>query len=436
MRILHYFLGFPPYRTGGLTKYALDLMKSQAFDGHEVMALWPGEIKNYSGKPRIKRREPIRTIANFEMINPLPVPLDEGINEFFAYTRSCDIDVFISFLKKESPNVIHIHTLMGLYKEFVEAANLLTIRTVTTSHDYFGLCPKVTFYRQGECCDDDENCRKCVQCNMTSLSLKKIQLMQSPLYRRMKDMYVVKKIRQQHRRHFFYGDDLQETSNIDIPVLAEKYQKLRKYYVDIYEKIDFIHFNSTLAEKIYKRYVIPKDSAVISITHEGIECHEIKRKVERNKKVILYLAPTKPFKGWNVIKEACDQLWEEGTKIELRVYDIVDKVEPYMVVKEKGFLPEELGQIMSEADMLVAPSIWYETFGFTVLEALSYGVPVIVSNHVGAKDIVGTSGIVVEAGNVEELKYAIRQFDARMMSVDATIKNWRQFLDENYSIYW
>ena len=26
MRVLHYTLGFPPYRSGGLTKYALDLM--------------------------------------------------------------------------------------------------------------------------------------------------------------------------------------------------------------------------------------------------------------------------------------------------------------------------------------------------------------------------------------------------------------------------
>ena len=43
MIILHYFLGFPPYRTGGLTKYAFDLMKSQADDGNDVMALWPNK---------------------------------------------------------------------------------------------------------------------------------------------------------------------------------------------------------------------------------------------------------------------------------------------------------------------------------------------------------------------------------------------------------
>jgi hypothetical protein len=31
MKILHYSLGFPPYRTGGLTKYAVDLAGEHSF---------------------------------------------------------------------------------------------------------------------------------------------------------------------------------------------------------------------------------------------------------------------------------------------------------------------------------------------------------------------------------------------------------------------
>ena len=64
---------------------------------------------------------------------------------------------------------------------------------------------------------------------------------------------------------------------------------------------------------------------------------------------------------------------------------------------------------MDDADCVILPSLWNETFGFTVLEALSYGVPVIVSSHVGAKDIVdeGKNGFVVE-GNVDSLKTKLR----------------------------
>lgn len=430
MKILHYFLGFPPYRTGGLTKYAFDLAKSQVTDGNEVLALWPGLIKNYSAQPSIKEGKKIDGIRNLELINPLPVSLDEGINEVESFTKPCDINIYISFLQKEKPNVIHIHTLMGLHREFVQAANQLKIRTIFTSHDYFGLCPKVTLYRYGECCDDDNGCRKCIQCNTKPLSLKKIQLMQSPLYRWAKDTPVVKKLRKQHRGQFFGEETLPSMPNVDVEKEAKQYRDLRAYYVGMYDSIDFIHFNSTVTEEVYKRYMVPKDSKVISITHKGIKKHD-RRKVETGKKVILCLAPAKPFKGWNVLNEACDQLWNEGENIELRVYSPVQNPEPYMVIKEDGFTHNELERIMNEADILVAPSIWYETFGFTVLEALSYGVPVIVSDHVGAKDIVDDNGIVVKTGNVQELKEAIKNIDKQVV---VNVKSWQQFLKENYEI--
>lgn len=431
MKIMHYFLGFPPYRTGGLTKYAFDLAKSQVSDGHEVLALWPGQIKSYSAKTYIKEGRKVEGIRNLELINPLPVSLDEGINDFEAYTKPCDVHIYLSFFSKEKPDVIHIHTLMGIHKEFIEAANELKIRTVMTSHDYFGFCPKVTLYRYGECCDDDNGCRNCIQCNTNPLSLKKIQMLQSPLYRWTKDTSIVKKLRKNHRGQFFEEEKLPSMPDVDVEEIAKKYRDLRAYYVSMYESIDFIHFNSTLTEEIYKRYMVPRDSKVVSITHKGIKWHD-RRKVEIGKKVIICLAPTKPFKGWNVLKAACDKLWNEGEKIELRVYSPVQSPEPYMVIKEDGFTHAELDQIMNEADVLVAPSIWYETFGFTVLEALSYGVPVIVSDHIGAKDIVDVNGIVVSAGSVDELRNAIQNIDNK---VEIDVKDWGKFMNENYEMY-
>lgn len=431
MKILHYMLGFPPYRSGGLTKYAIDLAKSQVDDGHEVLVLWPGQIKSYSSSPYIKESKRVKGIRNLELINPLPVPLDEGIKDFDAFTKPCDVSFYIDFLKDEIPDVIHIHTLMGMHKEFIQAANQLKIRTVMTSHDYFGFCPKVTLYRYGMCCDNDNECRNCIQCNITSLSLRKIQIMQSPLYRWVKNTVIMKKLRKQHRGKFFNETVLPEMPNVNIEEMGEKYRNLRAYYVKMYEAIEFIHFNSTVTEKIYKRYMVPKQSKVISITHCGINRHK-RNKIETGKKVILCLAPAKPFKGWNVLKEACDQLWRDGENIELRVYSPVPKPEPYMSIKEDGFTHWELEQIMNEADVLVAPSIWYETFGFTVQEALSYGVPVIVSDHVGAKDIIGDNGIVVKAGNIDELKNAIKIINK---NVEVNVKSWEQFMEENYEMY-
>ena len=76
---------------------------------------------------------------------------------------------------------------------------------------------------------------------------------------------------------------------------------------------------------------------------------------------------------------------------------------PYIKVHDR-YSYTELERIFDETDVLVAPSIWYETFGFTVLEALSYGVPVIISGNVGAKDIlVQGAGVVIENIDAQKL---------------------------------
>ena len=41
MNILHYSLGLPPYRSGGLPKYTEDLIKEQIVQGDKVGLLYP-----------------------------------------------------------------------------------------------------------------------------------------------------------------------------------------------------------------------------------------------------------------------------------------------------------------------------------------------------------------------------------------------------------
>ncbi|MFR3431492.1 MAG: glycosyltransferase [Holdemanella porci] len=66
---------------------------------------------------------------------------------------------------------------------------------------------------------------------------------------------------------------------------------------------------------------------------------------------------------------------------------------------------DELNNIFDETDVLLVPSILYETFGFTALEGLSFGVPVIVSDTVGAQDILMDKfGIIVNNITKENLK--------------------------------
>ena len=158
---------------------------------------------------------------------------------------------------------------------------------------------------------------------------------------------------------------------------------------------------------------------------------------------ITCLAPAKAFKGFYILKEALDSLWKSGKcDFELKIYGVVPERSPYMKVVEEGFAPMDLQSIFEETDILVAVSLWYETFGFTVLEALSYGVPVIVSDHVGAKDIIGEGGIIVKAGDIENLKITLDSLNEEKLKelregvqTSVYIKTWKQFLAENYRLY-
>ena len=445
MKILHYFLGFPPYRTGGLTKYAVDLMIEQVKQGDKVIALWPGRIGVINKKVRIVKHHCVQGILNYEIINPLPVPLDEGIVEINEFVKPYKGSAYLEFLQKNLPDVIHIHSLMGIHKEFFEISRELKIKTVFTTHDYFGICPKVTMYRYEGVCENDHDCNDCVQCNYGALSLKKIKILQSPVYRLLKNFIVVKFLRNRHRTKFF-NKKKENVSIVSSKVVtkAEEYKKLRKYYIEIFSQIDVFHFNSSVAEKIYKKYVTPQKSRVLSLTHKSIADNRYTNQWNYSGQIrITLLATAKPFKGFNVLTRALDEMWDAGKRnFVLNLFDNVSDIKPYMNVKKEGYTYEQLRSIFANTDVLVAPSIWYETFGFTVLEALSYDVPVIVSDHVGAKDIIRNGGIIVPAGNVKNLREALESLNKdtlerlrKSIREEVTIKTWDQFMSENYELY-
>ena len=119
MRILHVSMGLPPFRTGGLNQYCLDLMTEQKRQGEEVALLFPG---NYSfGKTRIKRENHF-DFNLFKIINPLPLALNCGINAPERYYRKCNSDCYEQFLKHYKFDVIHIHCIMGIHLEFFQEA--------------------------------------------------------------------------------------------------------------------------------------------------------------------------------------------------------------------------------------------------------------------------------------------------------------------------
>lgn len=431
MRILHYALGFPPYRSGGLTKLCVDLMVQQVIEGHTVAMLWPGQMGFVYHKVAIKKHKNVKLggkdILSFEVINPLPVSFDEGIADIAAFTKNVETEAYRRLLDSFQPDVIHVHTLMGLHKSFLEAAKDKKIRLVFTAHDFFPICPKVTMFRHGAVCYCVQDCENCGVCNATALSVNKIKALQSPIYRALKDSKIVKKLRKQHRDGYLSESTAKDTT---IPVgTADDYKKLRNYYHSLLELMDMIHYNSSVTKRVYESVFDFQNNCIIGITHSDIRDNRKNKKYSSDRLRIRYLGPQGGAKGFFLLKAALDELWSEQNNFCLDVHFTPIEMAPYIKVHAR-YSYTDLGEIFDHTDILVAPSIWYETFGFTVLEALSYGVPVIISGNVGAKDIlVQGAGIVIENIDVHSLYSVLQEITpAKLSAMNETIVNRQKIM--------
>ena len=68
-----------------------------------------------------------------------------------------------------------------------------------------------------------------------------------------------------------------------------------------------------------------------------------------------------------------------------------------------GVSMSQVQKYYSSADVFVHPAIWFEPFGRTILEALSFQLPIVVSNVGAPPDIIKEAGLIFENGNINDL---------------------------------
>ncbi|MFJ7467862.1 glycosyltransferase [Peribacillus frigoritolerans] len=406
MKILHVSLGLPPFRSGGLTKYSVDLMLRQK-KKNDVYLIYPGSFK-VGGRTKVCENKSYFGINVFEIINPLPVSLLGGINKPELFVKDTSQKLYEDFLSELSPKIIHIHTLMGIHKEFFMAAKKLNIKMLFTTHDYFGICPKVNLIdNTGDICLNNDNGIKCISCNIGAYSFPLLYLLQSKLYRKYKGNDFVKKIRKSRKGKSKCADKVQ--NKVEDLSLSSKYNKLRDYYFDIFNLIDFFHFNSEITEEVFKKY-LKIEGKIIPISHNDIyDNRKVKTYDVDSPLKISFLGPLDKYKGFPLLLSSVKTLLNnENTNWILNVYGNNSEIELEKSHRNKiifhgPYLHNELESIFNNTDVLVVPSVWKETFGFIGLEALSFGVPVMVSESVGFKDLIsnGETGIIFKPESAE-----------------------------------
>jgi glycosyltransferase involved in cell wall biosynthesis len=121
-------------------------------------------------------------------------------------------------------------------------------------------------------------------------------------------------------------------------------------------------------------------------------------------------------KGFDLILDCMETLLSEGLSLQLYVVGRVDqelisqRKQLVGMVREYGVISQsQLASVLTTAQCLLLPSR-FDSFGMVVTEAMASGLPVIVSDMVGAKDLVeeGQNGFVVPVGSVNALAGKMR----------------------------
>lgn len=242
--------------------------------------------------------------------------------------------------------IVHVHTWTKALSSCVwNVAYSLHVPVYLTCHDYFSVCPNGGFfnYQKLEICHQKPLSFKCLKCNCDSRN------------------YAIKLYR--FARCF-----------------------VQNKVVNIFKKTTKFISISDFSERILQIY-FPQNTAFERV-HNPIDV--IDQINPQKKEYFLYVGRLAKEKGVDLFCQALCDLGLKGIVVgDGPELETLKKMfaEPY--IEFVGWKSrDEVVEYMKNARALVFPSRWYETDGLSVREALSIGLPCIVSSNCAARDYI------------------------------------------------
>lgn len=309
-------------------------------------------------------------------------------------------------VKKIKPDVIHVHNTFPLLSPSIFYIKKGKAVFVKTLHNYRLQCPGGIPMREEAICT---NCitKKSVVDSLIYGCYKKSRVLTLPIA---VNVWLHRKLKTWHKR-------------VDAFVVMTKFQK------------NLICNGDFPASKVFVKpnFLLPSFD-------------KLKPYHERNGSCV-YIGRLSPEKGVRNLIETW-RLWGQGAPL-LKI--VGDGEERFSLESEAKGLPiefvgqvdkEQVNSIISDAALLILPSKCLETFGLVVIEALSRGTPVAVSNTGGLPSLIthGVNGFVFDSCSpvsmLRTLTEAFSNYELlNEMSFQSTaIFDSKYLPDGNYSI--
>lgn len=282
--------------------------------------------------------------------------------------------IFEKYLVRVKPDIVHIGHLSHLTIFIISIIKKYEIPIIFTLHDYWMMCIRGQLIRDDLSLCSGPDIEKCSECN---------------------------------KKYF--------TSHSHAKEEISNWLKTLK---TINEQVDLFISPSKFLQKKYIEYGIPEDK--IMYMDYGFN-KDLFNGIKRNPSTKIrfgFLGRLVPVKGISLLIDAFNEI--DHSIAELTIYGKLPR--SHMFLKKKclnsainfkgSYNYKEISKVLSNIDVLVTPSIWFENSPLVIHEAFLAKIPVITSNLGGMAELVihEKNGLLFEPGNLEDLIEKINIF--------------------------
>jgi len=376
MRVLHVLHQYLPDHVGGVELYVHGLAQSQQRTGHQVALFFRRSLDG-----RRLERDTQDGLAVYRAVHGRFTPS----GRFLSSLRDPYLATSLKQVIQEiDPDIIHIHHLMGLPVSSLGTGDLPGV-SVVTLHDYWWVCANAQLLTDydGRVCDGPRHWLNCARCGLARAGAGRLW----PL------------------------------APLAAPLFARRAAVLRRLGGRVAAWIAPTAF----VRDWYAGHGLPADR--IRVIRYGIELPPAAA-VRRDRAAgparhFAYIGGLASQKGVHLLLDAFNDLpagatlTVAGDETAFPAYSAgLRRLAAHPGVRFAGRLDREgVWRTLAEADVLVVPSLWYETAALVVQEAFAAGVPVIAADHGALAERVRheVDGLLIPPGDRPALHQAMRR---------------------------
>jgi len=406
MRILQVVHGFLPERRGGTEIYTYNLSKELS-KNHEVHIFYPRRIKRARGSSPAQYENALHAVEHVIDIGSKRSRFLSRIKllGFKGTYGNGKVDrEFEGLLDAINPDIVHFHHVLDLSASLIKIVKLRGLPVALTLHDFWFICPTINLLKVDctICKGPDIQSRNCFKCN----SAAQAESIAEALVKYGIPRGISKALSKAYELPFMTVTNIGD------------FKRRQERMKSLLLMVDKLIAPSRFLRNIFIQYGIPGDRIIYSGNGYDSSVLEGFKRKEHDKLVFGFAGGVAKHKGVHVLVEAFNRV--ESENVELRIYGTYDPKSNYFKELQSMIRNDnikfmgrytDVREPYSEVDVLVVPSIWYETGGpLVIIEALIAKTPVIASNIGCIPEFIedGATGLLFETGNAEDLFYKMK----------------------------